>query len=93
MNIYIDAYEEAFPFKTIKIRKKFVKQEPWVTKGLIISSINKDKLFRKKLTKPNETNITQYKRYNKIFNKTKRAAKKTYYADIFKTNKTNCKQT
>ena len=68
MNIYADAYEEAFPLKTIKVRKKLIKQEPWVTKGLIISSINKDKLFRKKLNKPNAVNINNFTKYNNIFN-------------------------
>ena len=93
MNIYADAYEEAFPLKTIKVRKKLIKQEPWVTKGLIISSINKDKLFRKKLNKPNEININNFTKYNKIFNKIKRAAKKMYYTNIFATYKTDSKQT
>jgi hypothetical protein len=32
MNIYADAYEEAFHLKAIKLRKKLVKQEPWVMK-------------------------------------------------------------
>ena len=85
MNIYADAYEEAFPLKTIKVRKKLIKQEPWVTKGLIISSINKDKLFRKKLNKPNAVNINNFSKYN-IFNKIKRAAKKVYYTNIFATS-------
>ena len=93
MNIYADAYEEAFPLKTIKVRKKLIKQEPWVTKGLIISSINKDKLFRKKLNKPNDININNFTKYNKIFNKIKRAAKKMYYTNIFATYKTDSKQT
>ena len=92
INIYSDAYEEAFPLKTFKVRKKLIKQEPWVTQGLIISSINKDKLFRKKLNKPTKLNIFNFTKYNKMYNKIKRTAKKIYYVNIFATHKSNSKQ-
>ena len=73
------------------MKKKLIKQEPWVTKGLIISSINKDKLFRKKLNKPTELNIFNFTKYNKMYNKIKRTAKKIYYVNMFATHKSNSK--
>jgi len=59
-----------------------------MTTGLLTSSINKAKLFNKKLSKPIEPNIAKYKTFNKLYNTTIR-----YYDEVFNSNKHNIKQT
>jgi hypothetical protein len=86
-------YEQSFPKKQTLISKKYIKREPWVTKGLLTSSINKAKLHKKKLSNPTEHNICKYKTYNKLYNKTRRIIKIRYYHELFESNKYNIKQT
>ena len=72
---------------------KHIRREPWVTKGLLTSSINKTKLYNKKLSKPTEYNICKYKSYNKLYNKLRRTLKIRYYEELFSSNRNNIKQT
>ena len=53
MQLYKLLFEISCPVKTTKINLKYFKREPWITSGLLVSSINKDKLLRRKLHKPN----------------------------------------
>ena len=93
MKIYPNAFDTSFPIKTITPKQKLIKREPWFTPGLLTSSLNKNKLYHKKLKYPSENNINTYKNYCRIFNKTRRIAKRIYYENVFDTNKLNIKQT
>jgi len=74
--------------------KKYIKREPWMTTGLITStSINKAKLFKKKLSKPIEPNITKYNTSNKFYNTTMRQLMMRDYDEVFNSNEHNIKQT
>ena len=52
-NKFICEYENAFnialPTKRIKLLRKYIKREPWMTQGLLNSSLNKSKLLRTKI--------------------------------------------
>ena len=56
-NKFICEYENAFnialPTKIIKLLRKYIKREPWMTQGLLNSSLNKSKLLRTKIKKTN----------------------------------------
>ena len=91
--LYKEAFEKAFPRKRIKVRKKFVKRDDWFTEGLLISSLTKQKLYKKKLHCPNDTNISKYKNYTTLHNKLKRQAKIQYYSNILNQYKNDIKQT
>ena len=93
MNIYKNAFDIAFPTKIIKLRKKFIRRSPWLTSGILKSSIQKAKLFRIKLRKPTHLNISQYKNFCSTFNKVKRLAKSLYYIDQLEQNNNDIKQT
>ena len=93
MKIYSNAFDTSFPIKTITPKQTLIKREPWFTPGLLTSSLNKNKLYHKKLKYPSENNINTYKNYCRIFNKTRRIAKRIYYENVFDTNKLNIKQT
>ena len=77
--VYDNAFNVALPTKIIKLMRKYIKREPWMTQGLLNSSINKSKLLRTKIRKPTENNIKKYKYFRKMFNKLKRLAKSKYY--------------
>ena len=79
MCIYQTAFNIAFPIKTTRAKSKYVKREPWITKGILISSINKIKLLKKKLKCPIAANVDKYKHYRSIYNRICRFAKKNYF--------------
>ena len=93
--VYDIAFNVALPAKIIKLMRKYIKREPWMTQGLLNSSINKSKWLRTKISKPTENNIKKYrpKYFSKMFNKLKRLAKSKYYKDIFYMNVSNVKRT
>ena len=39
IDIYINVYEIAFPLKKITVSRRFTKRKPWLTKGLLKSSL------------------------------------------------------
>ena len=92
IDLYKTPFETAFPLKTVKVRTRNIKREPWMTSGLLNSSRHKSKLHMKKLKKPTQINIQEFKTYLKLFNKIKRKAKITYYKTIIEENKHNTKQ-
>ena len=46
ITLYSAAFEKSFPQKIMKGNKKNTKHEPWLTKGLLISSIKKNVLYK-----------------------------------------------
>jgi hypothetical protein len=92
IDLYKKTFDTAFPLKTTMVKSRNIKREPWMTVGLLNSSRQKSKLYAKKLKKPTDSNILQFKTYLKLFNKIKRKAKITYYKTILEENKNNIKQ-
>ena len=83
----------AFPEVEVIPKKSCTFRSPWMSKGLLISSNRKNKLFSKKVRCPSQLNSTKFKTYNFIFNKCKKSAKKSYYFKQFEIHKENIKQT
>jgi len=94
-NKFIDLYKMtfnvSFPLKSSLTKPHLTKREPWMTSALLTSSRNIAKLLVKKLQKPNQTNIANYKNHLNLFNKIKRKAKIDYYKNILDENKQNSK--
>ena len=80
----MDAYNLAFPLVENKITKRYRKQSPWFTQGLIISKIKKSKLLADKHKNPTEDNIRKFKDYCKLHRKLRRVAKAKYYDEQIK---------
>ena len=93
MEIYTNAFNQACPVKSIKTPKRYIKREPWVTNGILTSSLTKSKLLKKKLKKPTEQNINAFKKYCIIFDKVKKMAKESYFNLKLELNKNNLKKT
>ena len=62
LDIYQYLFDIACPLKQILVKNKYIKRQPWITSGILTSSINKAKLLHKKLSKPTELNIELYLR-------------------------------
>ena len=88
-----EAGNMAFPEVLITPKKATVKNASWMTKGLIISSKTKHKLFTLRRKSPSEVNILKYKTFTSILNKTKRKAKRIYYLLEFSNSKSDLKKT
>ena len=88
-----NATDVAFP--EVEITPKSAKnvRSPWMSSGLLKSSRTKNKLFSKYKHKPTLVNSELFKVYNALFNKCRKAAKKTFYAEQFETHKSNIKKT
>ena len=93
MIIYKSLFEISCPVKHMKVKRKYIKREPWIISGILTSSLNKAKLLRKKLSRPNPEMINKYKEYCRMFNKIKRAAKSAYYTEMIEARKHNIKET
>jgi len=92
-SIYKTAFDLSFPLRKIKLTKRYTMREPWMTPGILASSVNKEKLFHKKLRRPTQENIAKYKNFLVIYNRVKRYAKRKYYETILYENRNNIKQT
>ena len=92
-DIFNSARDVAFP--EVKVKQKAVQfsHSPWMSKGLMISQKRKEKLFAKKVRRPSELNKQTFTTYNTVYNKPRRAAKKSYYDNQFNIYTRNCKKT
>ena len=77
MKLYCDTFENTFPLRTMKINKKFIKREPWVTSELLVASRQK-LLLAKKIRKPTEINKLTFREFNNDFNRSKHKCKINY---------------
>ena len=86
-------YDIHFPIVKKKFNKKFHYYEKWMSKGLLISRLNKIQLGNLSLKTPSIANLNNYKNYRNLYNKTLRAGKKLYFHSELKANHNNQKNT
>ncbi len=91
--IYKEKFDMAFPVKESIKHRLYIKQEPWMTRGLLTSLKTKTKLLQKKLNEPSLENIQSYKLFLNTYNKIKKLAKAKYYIEMIEINKNNIKNT
>ena len=89
---FLKIYEESFPLKTIKIKRKQL-LSPWITKGLNKSAKQKQKLYIKFLKHPTYVNETKYKDYKNLFEKIKNKSKIQHFSSLLKKHQNNSKET
>ena len=76
------ALDRFAPEKSITINPKNVIRHSWMTPALLKSSKTRDKLYRKSLGKAKDNMAyTNFIKYRNCFNRLKRIAKQTYYAN------------
>ena len=87
---FIKTYDECFPFKMHKIGYK--NRKPWLTHGLKIAIMNKNKLYEQYRKNASTGRLEIYKMYKSKLNKLLRTAEKEYYDQIFINHKHNLKK-
>ena len=92
ISLYTDKFNQAFPLKTLRMVLKYTKRSPWISSGILKSSLTKAKLLKKKLKHPTTRNIDTYKSYSCIYN-VLRIAKSTYYSRKLLEHKFDMKRT
>ena len=91
-NLINMSMEKHSPLQRIRISSKRVFIEPWMSRGLEISS-KKERLYKRTLTVDcTERDISTYKNYRNLYNKTKRNMKILYYTNKLKENIENTKK-
>ncbi len=85
-------FEKAFPLQNKRLHPKYIKKEPWLTNGILKSTITKNEYYKTKLKTPTPENIEKYKTYNVILNKIKRIQKANYYRNLIQENSGNTKE-
>ena len=81
------------PEKTTRFNKNKVKINDFMTKGLLTSRLQKNKLHKIAIKEPTSSNLNAYKTYRNIFNATLRKSKKLYYETNLLKYKKNPKKT
>ena len=78
LKVFSGIYDLAFPLKTFSVKRKTL-QNPWMTKGLLKSSKQKQKLYEKFVKRRSPRNENIYKAYKSLFESLKKKSKKNYY--------------
>ena len=96
-NNFIDKFKElhdqCIPLRKCKINKRKVPQSPWITKGMLKSIQNKNKLYKEYLQCPNENRAIKFKTNRNKLNNLIRKSKREYFYSKFKNTRTNIKET
>ena len=71
-----NCFECSFPEKNVNPSRKNRPFNPWMSKALIIMRKRKAKLFNKKLRKPCQETKSRFKKYNAVYTRLVRAARK-----------------
>lgn len=89
-------HNDCFPLETVKVRKFENDRNSFLTKGLITSCKNKDKML-KNITKNNikkdSPYYSRFKRYRNLLTSLIRKQKKNHYNEQFKNHKNDIKKT
>ena len=78
IELYKTGFDECFPIHEVAPRKN-THRKTWYTNELKLSGKLKNKLYKKKLQSPTETNITKYKTELKKYNTLRRKLKSDHY--------------
>ena len=92
-DILVKKIDHFVPVKSHSIKYKNIRREPWVSAGILYSIKYSKKLYAKSI-RANATSktISDYKDYNKLLQKIKRVAKKSYYGEMCTRFKSNTKK-
>ena len=80
-------YDKNIPLVRQKSYKKI--KNPWITKGIINSIITRNKLYKKSLREPSQTNHDKYKKYRNVLTSIIRLSRKIYYSQKIELKKDN----
>jgi hypothetical protein len=76
-----------FPLKRLSVKRS--KDKKWISSGIKISIINKDRLFKKFTLKPNIENKNTYNKYKNILTSCIRKAEELYVKELINSEQNN----
>ena len=89
--------DEMAPYKRLNRKERKSENSPWITRGIIKSITNRDKLHNLYLKEHDATKkaelFSKFKRIRNILSSLIKQAKSDYYKELFEENKSNIKQT
>ena len=89
--------DEMAPYRRLKRREIRTEHSPWITRGILKSIENRDKLHKKYLKDKNDSTkaelFSKFKQIRNTLNTVIKQAKSDYYTELFEENKSNIKQT
>jgi hypothetical protein len=85
-------YEICFPLTTTKLNRNIHRINGFMTPGLLISRITKNKLHKQSLIDPSPVNVNKFKLYRNLFNTLIRKSKIKFYEDSLNSNVKNPKK-
>ena len=92
LKLFMGVYEANFPLKRKEKKRKINKiKSPWMTRCILKSVKNKNKLYKTLLKNPNNKNRQKYTKYKNKLNHIIKIAKKIYYEEQFIKYKKNSK--
>ena len=71
-------------------KKHKLLEKPWITKGILISIKNKQKIYKNNFLNGNDAQKLLFKTYSNKLTKVERPFKKMYFYKEFDENKNNC---
>ncbi len=77
-------YEICFPLTTTKLNRNIHRINGFMTPGLLISRITKNKLHKQSLIEPSPVNVNKFKTYRNLFNTLIRKSKTKFYEDSWR---------
>ena len=78
------------PIKRASRKKHKLLKKPWITKRILISIKNKQKMYKNNFLNGNDAQKLLFKTYSSKLTKVKRLSKKMYFHKEFDENKNNC---
>ena len=88
-----ETFDVCFPLVKYNLRNKTTPRKPWMTKGLARCCAKKEKLYKKFIKNPSDSNSLNYKSYRNKLNKLIRITEKNYYTEQFLEATSNMKKT
>ena len=92
MKLFMDIYDAKFPIKIKQNKTRIDKNKsPWMTRCILKSVRNKNKLYKSFLNNPDNRNRQKYIKYKNKLNHIIKLSKKTYYQEQLIKHKQNPK--
>jgi Reverse transcriptase (RNA-dependent DNA polymerase) len=82
-----------FPIVSYKVNKNVHRLNPWMTRGLLVSRIQKNRLCSVSVKSPFEPHISNFKRYRNLYFKTLKASKQLYFQSALGRHQSDSKKT
>ena len=83
IHIFQTIINEHAPLRKLSRREKQLQTKPWITRGLLTSIKNKNRMFRKCYKCKDAKLIAQYKKYTNKLTRLRKIAKQQYYFKLF----------